>query len=149
MHSDLIVMTFDGDGMAHTVYASLLTMRRNRALGFGESLFMIKDANGEVRLEQGSEADTGMALLLAEQILRSPERAGSAEVGVQLDDRFVKAVVSSLRHAGSALLFYLDARGLTDADTLLDALGLFKGRIHQTTLRRQTRTPAKQAPGEL
>lgn len=139
MNSDLIVMTFDDHEMAQTVYKALLVMRKSQVLGLGETVIMVKDGAGQVRLQQRTQVTTGLASLLAEMILGSPERAALGADGVTLDDEFVGTVVSALRHNNcSALLFFLDSDSLSDTCELLNALALFRGTIHQTTLSPQS-----------
>jgi hypothetical protein len=76
--------------------------------------------------------------LLAEMILRPPEGVVPGPDGAKLDDEFVGAVVTALRHHRSALLFFIDSDGLSDTCELLEALALFRGTIHQTTLAPQS-----------
>ena len=138
MNSDLIVMTFDDGEMAQTVYEALQAMRKSKVLGLGDSVTLSTDGAGRVRLHQGAEASTGLAPLLAETILRSPEGEASELDVVKLDHDFLDTVVAGLRHNHSALLFFIDSDGLSDACELLDALALFRGIIHQTTLTPQS-----------
>ena len=134
MNSDLIVMTFDKGEMAKTVYEALHAMRKSQVLGLGDSVIVTPDGAGQVRLRQGAEASAGLAPLLAEMILQSPEGEASEQDGLKLDDDFLDAVVADLRHSHSALLFFIDSDGLCDACELLSALALFRGTICQTTL---------------
>jgi uncharacterized membrane protein len=134
VHSDLIVMTFGGGQTAQTVYSSLQAMRKSKVLGLGDSVIITKDGAGQVRLHPASAADAGVAGLLAALLFPSSERAVPAVDGVVLDDGFVGTVVSALRNNGSALMLFLGPDSLGDPVELLQALALFRGRIHQTTL---------------
>jgi uncharacterized membrane protein len=134
LNSDLIVMTFDGGEMAQTVYSSLQAMRKSQVLGLVDSVIMTKDSAGQVRISPGSQAGAGLAGLLAELIFLFPERVAPTADWVQLDDEFMGPVVTALRNDGSALLFFVDSDSLSDTVELLNALALFRGAIHQTTL---------------
>lgn len=134
MNSDLIVMTFSDGQMARTVRSSLQTMRQSAVLGLDDSVIMTKDGAGQIRLYPRARERTGLAGQLADLILRSPERVVPALDGVELDDGFVNAVGSALRSNSSAILIFLDSGGMNDRAELLNALALFQGTIHQTTL---------------
>jgi uncharacterized membrane protein len=134
VNSDLIVMTFNDGEMAQIIHNSLQAMRKSAILGLDDSVIMTKDGAGQVRLHQGSQSSTGLAGRLADLILRSPEAVVPAVDGVNLDGAFVRAVVSALPDNSSALLIFLDWDGLSDRVELLNALTLFRGTIHQTTL---------------
>jgi uncharacterized membrane protein len=138
VNSDLIVMTFDGGEMAQTVYDSLKAMRKSQVLGLEDTAIVTKDGAGQVRLHPGPQAGIGLAGLLADLVLYSPERAMPGGPGVKLDDGFVGTVGSALRNNASALLFFLHPDGPGDMGELLDALALFRGTIHQTTLSPQS-----------
>jgi uncharacterized membrane protein len=138
VNSDLIVMTFDDGEMAQTVHEALRAMRKSQVLGLGDSVIMTTDGAGQVRLHRGSEAGTGLAPLLAEMILCSTGGEAPGLDGVGLDDEFVDTVVAALRRNHSALLFFIDSDGLSDTCELLNALALFCGTIHQTTLSPQS-----------
>jgi uncharacterized membrane protein len=132
-------MTFDGREMAETVYKALQAMRRSQVLGLGDTAIIATDGTGQVRLQQRTQVTTGLASLLAKMILGSPERAVLGADGVTLDDEFVGTVVSALRRNNcSALLVFLDSDSLSDACELFNALALFRGTIHQTTLSPQS-----------
>ena len=134
MNSDLIVMTFDDSEMAQTVYRSLQVMRKSRVLGLGHSVIMTKDGAGQVRQAPGSQASTGVAGLLADLIFRFSEGVVPEAATAGLDDDFLATVRSALRNNGSALLFFVHPDSLTDTGELLNALALFRGTIHQTTV---------------
>ena len=138
MNSDLIVMTFDDGEMAQTVYEALQAMCNSQVLGLGDSVVVTTDGAGQVRQQQGPEASTGLAPFLAEMILRSLEVEASELDRVKLDDDFLNTIAVALRHNHSALLFFIDSDGLSDACELLNALALFCGTIHQTTLTPQS-----------
>ena len=134
MNSDLIVMTFDGGEMAQTVYGALQAMRKSQVLGLVDSVIMTKDGVGRVRIDPGPQAGAGLTGLLAELILSPSGRVAPKVGGVELDDEFADTVVSALGNDSSALLFFVDSDGLSDTVELLEALALFRGTIHQTTL---------------
>lgn len=144
MNSDLILMTFGDGEMAQTVYSSLQAMRKSTVLGLGDSVIMIKDGAGQVRLHPGSAASAGLAGVLAALIFGSLERVAPAVDDVKLDDEFVEAVVLAFRNNGSALLIFLASDSLNDTVELLNALVLFRGTIHQTTLPPRTEAVLRQ-----
>jgi uncharacterized membrane protein len=141
VNSDLIVVTFDEDEMAYTVYSSLQAMRKSQVLGLGDSVAMTRDGAGQVRLDHGLQASPGLAGLLADLLLHSPDNVMPE---VYLDELFVQSVVSELRDRGSALLFFVDRDSLSDTRELLNALALFPGTIHQTTLSRRSEALLRQ-----
>jgi uncharacterized membrane protein len=127
-------MTFDDSEMAQTVYRSLQVMRKSRVLGLGHSVIMTKDGAGQVRQAPGSQASTGVAGLLADLIFRFPVGVVPEAATARLDDEFLGTVRSALRSNGSALLFFVHPDSLSDTGELLNALALFRGTIHQTTV---------------
>lgn len=134
MNSDLIVMTFDSTEMARSVYRSLQAMRKRQILGLRDSVVITKDGAGPVRHEPASQGSTGLAGLLADLIFHIPGRVVPEAAKVKLDDEFVRTVRLALRNNGSALLFFVHPDSLSDTCELLNALALFRGTIHQTTL---------------
>ena len=134
MNGDLIVMTFDGVEMAQTVYNSLEAMRKSQVLGLGDTAIATKDTAGHVRLRPEPGASAGLAALLGDLLFRTPERVAPDGVGAHVDDEFSRTVGVALHNGGSALLFFLQPDSLSDSGELLNALRLFRGRIHQTTL---------------
>jgi uncharacterized membrane protein len=134
VNSDLIVMTFNSSKMAQTVHNSLQAMRKSAILGLDDSVIMTRDGAGQFRLHPGSQSSPGLAVRLADLILPSPKGVVPGVDGVKLDGGFVRAVVSALRNNSSALLIFLGSDSLSDRVELLNALALFRGTIHQTTL---------------
>ncbi len=134
MNADLIVMTFDGGEMAQTVHDSLQAMRKSQVLGLDDTAIVTKDGAGQVRLRPEPGASTGLAGLLGDLIFRSPSRGVPAGVRENVDDEFLRLVGAALRNSGSALLFFLHPDSLSDRVELLNALAMFRGAIHQTTL---------------
>jgi uncharacterized membrane protein len=139
-------MTFDDGEMAQTVYEALLAMRKSQVLGLGDSVIVSTDSVGQIRFHQGSEEGTSLAPVLAEMILRSPEGEASELDRVKLDADFLDTVVAALRRNHSALLFFIDSDGLSDTCELLNALALFNGTIHQTTLPPQSKALLRGRP---
>jgi uncharacterized membrane protein len=137
VNSDLIVMTFDDGKMAETVYGSLRVMRKNQVMGLDESVILTRDGHGQAQVLPGSPGGAGLADLLAQLVFASTERAVLVRAGVNLDEQFVASVVSALRDCGSALLFFVQSESLSDTGELINALALFRGIIHQTTLSSQ------------
>jgi uncharacterized membrane protein len=134
VNADLIVMTFDGGEMAQIIYDSLQAMRKSQVLGLDDTAIVTKDGAGRVRLRPEPEASTGLAGLLGALLFRSPQRDVPDGVQENVDDEFLRTVGAALHNSSSALLFYLHPDSLSDGGELLNALALFRGRIHQTTI---------------
>jgi uncharacterized membrane protein len=134
VNGDLIVMTFDNDEMAYTVYNSLQAMRKSPVLGLEDTAIVTKDDAGNVRLRPEPRAGADLAPLLGDLIFRSSERVVPDGLSPHMDDEFSRTVGIALHNGGSALLFFLHPESLSDRGELLRALRLFRGRIHQTTL---------------
>ena len=134
MNSDLIVMTFEGSGMAQIVHNSLGAMRKSHILGLDDAAVVAKSGDGQFRLQSEPQVSTGLVDLLADLLFCSLESTPAAGTQVQLDVDFVAAVESALHNSGSALLFHVHPDSPSDSCELLDALALFRGTIHQTTL---------------
>lgn len=134
MNGDLIVMTFDGDEMAQTVFDSLQAMTKSQVLGLDDAALVTKDGAAQARLRPEPANSTGLAALLGALLLRSPLEVVPNEVKEYVDDDFLRTVGVALQNSGSALLFFLHPDSLSDSGELLGALALFRGRIFQTTL---------------
>jgi uncharacterized membrane protein len=138
VNGDLIVMIFDGDEMAYTVFNSLKAMRKSQVLGLEDTAIVTKDVGGHPRLRPEPGAIAGLAALLGDLIFRSSEGVVPDGVSPHMDDEFLKTMGAALHNGGSALLFFLHPESLSDRGELLSALRPFRGRIHQTTLPPQT-----------
>jgi uncharacterized membrane protein len=134
VNGDLIVMTFDGDEMAQTVYDSLEAMTKSHVLGLEDAAIVDKEGSGKIRLRPESEASAGLAALLGDLLLRLLLKSAPDGIEEYVDDEFLRTVGAALHDSGSALLFFLHPDSLSDTDELLSALALFRGRIYQTTL---------------
>jgi uncharacterized membrane protein len=138
MNSDLIVMTFEGVEMAESIFNSIGAMRESQILGLDDAAIVTNDGDGRFKLRIAPQAKSGLAGLLA-HLLCSPDRIPPGGLSAKMDDEFVAAVQSAMRKSGSALLFNVHPDSLSDTYELLDALALFRGTIHQTTLSPQSR----------
>jgi uncharacterized membrane protein len=140
MNSDLIVMTFDRGEMAQTVYRALQAMRKSQVLGLDAAVILTRDGAGQIRQQPEPIPTTSAGLVgfLADLVFLLPGRAMPASARGKLDEEFVVEVRSALRNNGSALLFFTHPDSLGDTGEVLNALALFRGRIHQTTLTPQS-----------
>jgi uncharacterized membrane protein len=113
-------------------------MRNRLVLGLEDTTIVTKDAAGASKLRPNPVSSKGLSGLLAALIFRSEARDYPVEAWESLDAEFVTTVGTALQNGGSALLFFLHPESLSDSSKLFDALALFRGRIHQTTLPPQT-----------
>jgi uncharacterized membrane protein len=134
MNSDLIVMTFEGVDMAQVVHNSLGAMRKSHILGLDDAAVVTRNGDGLFKLRGEPQVSAGLVDLLADRLFCSPDGTLAAGTQVKLDVEFVAAVESALHNSGSALLFHVHPDSPSDPCELLDALALFRGTIHQTTL---------------
>jgi hypothetical protein len=109
-------------------------MRKSRVLGLDDSVILTKDGGGAAQAHSVAPTRTGLAELIAQIVFPCSERVVPAEARARLDDQFMEPVADALCENGSALLFFVQSDSLTDAGELLDALALYRGTIHQTTL---------------
>jgi uncharacterized membrane protein len=142
MHSELIVVTFAGEGEARRVYDALRAMRRSPLFGLENTLIVTRDRAGKLKLrhdwelpEAGRGRDHDLLSNLAGLIFTSsPDRAVGTLGKAGLEQRLLEQVARSVGSDASALFFLVPPGGVSDADVLLGALRLFKGRVHRTTL---------------
>lgn len=142
MHSDLVVMTFDCEGEAHRVREALQATRRSSLLAPENAAIVTKDRAGRAKLDHEWEMGDGWQgndLNLLNKIARMtcnlpPEKVLHALAKAGLETRFLENIAGALGNDSSALLFLVRPDGVPDADELLGALALFKGKLHRTTL---------------
>lgn len=142
MHSHLIVVTFDREEEAPSVYNALQKMRGSPLLGLEHAAAVTKDSRGRLSAYQKRElsragADPGDDLLDAAITLLfgdTPPDMVQALIEKGFDDRFREQVVQAMGEDSSALLFLVTRDSQVDRGRLLDILTLFRGRVFETTL---------------
>lgn len=142
MNSDLIVMTFPRQEEARRTQQALEMMQGRHVLGLENAALVTRDRAGRTAVHQRRELTASpcsprscLPALFASVIFAgSPDGGTGPRTNVSLDDLFVAEVVRGLRPGGSALLVYVPSDAVVDTRRLLDALALFQGRLHHTTL---------------
>jgi len=142
MQHDLVVFIAKGECEAQRVRDALQAMRKSPLLGVNQAVLVQKDNAGRVSVLQwrdlSSGSDRGGILVidrLAELIFGEPSPAELDELAATgLDIDFLSLIAKQMQVNASALFFLLDRDGLEDSDELLEALSLFRVRIHKTTL---------------
>ncbi len=142
MNSDFIVITFDCEARAKIVFDALQVMRKKPLLGLENAIMVNKDNAGRISLLLKRELSVdprmkGDMLLyhLADLIFGAASfqtEAALARFGI--DESFRENVNRTMGINSSALLFIVGYDGLGDTIELLNALSLFRGKIHHTTL---------------
>jgi uncharacterized membrane protein len=142
MHSHLIVIIFEREEEASSVYEAIQRMRGSQLLGLENAVVVTKDGRGRLAVYQKRElSPTGVdpgddlvkpavALLFGDP----PEEMVQALAEMGFDDRFRGQVFQALGENSSALLFLITRDGNIDRSQLLGILTLFKGRVFETTL---------------
>ena len=148
MRNDLIAAAYESVGLAQGVYDSLQNMRKGPLLGLQNVVIVTKSGDGKVIITLKKElpaapGNTNAELLtfIAEMIFSDSQNEmvqGLVDGG--LDELFLEKFSRATDTNSSALLFLLSYNSMSDVDELLSMLALFKGRIYQTTLSRQTIT---------
>jgi len=154
MNSDLIVITFDDADEALKVSEAMQAMRKEPLLNLEQSVIVTCDRVGKVRLHQTRDlaandtmVNSDVLGLLAGLIFGSPVGVvWGVEVGEArheltqrgLDDKFVQMIETSVGNNASAILFLVRRDSRSDRDEVLNVLGLFKGKVHHTTISPET-----------
>jgi uncharacterized membrane protein len=150
MNSDLIVITFEDADEAVKVFNAMQTMRKEPLLNLDRSVIVTRDRMGKVKLQQtrdltasGSVTHDDPLQLLAGLIFGSPVGVvWGVDVGDArkilsrqgLDDKFVHMIEQSVGNNASAIMFLVRRDDRIDCNEILNVLGLFKGKVHQTTI---------------
>ena len=145
--SDLIVITFDGEGTADRALASVRGVERGGGFGLDDTAVVAKDRAGKVRVRNewssGAEAGAVAGGLLGAVVTFFFPPVGAAvgaglgalvgsrsETGV--DQRFVEDVAAALKPDSSALFLMTKEGG--DAAAVVAAFNPVQGTVYQTTL---------------
>jgi len=142
MHNDLIIVTFDREEEAQRIYDALRRMRKGLLLGLENAAMVTVDSTGNATLHQKRKlpadprATNGDLLSLIVDLIYGdpPEAMLRALANEGLDESFLEKVKRTMGNDSSALLFLVAYHSMSDTGELLNALALFKGKIHQTTL---------------
>jgi len=142
MHNDLIIVTFDREEEAQSIYDALRRMRKGPLLGLEDAVMVTVDSTGSAILHQKRKlppdprATHGDLLSLTAGLMYGdpPEAMLRTLAEEGLDESFLEKVKRTMGTDSSALLFLVAYHSLSDTGELLNALALFKGKIHQTTL---------------
>jgi uncharacterized membrane protein len=143
--SDLVAITFDGEGDAASALGSVRALEKDGRIGLEDTAIVTKDADGKVHVknEMASGTETGAivggvlgAMLL---VVFPVGLIGGAIVGgligraakPGIDGTFVKNVEDGLALGGSAL-FLLTKGG--DPGLLIASMRQHQGQVVQTTL---------------
>jgi uncharacterized membrane protein len=143
--SDLVAITFDGEGDAAAALGSIRALEREDRIGLEDTAVVTKDADGKVHVknEMASGTETGAVVggvLGAMLLVVFPVGViGGAIIGgligraakPGIDGTFVKSVEDGLPPGGSAL-FLLTKGG--HPGMLVAAMRQYEGRVVQTTL---------------
>jgi uncharacterized membrane protein len=142
MHSHLIVMTFEREEEAPSVYDALQKMRGSPLLGLEHAAAVTKDSHGRLAVYRKRElsragvasgddlVNSAIALLFG----NPPDDVVQALVEKGFDDRFREQVAQAIGEDCSALLFLSTSDSQVDRSRLLSILTLFKGQVLETTL---------------
>ena len=142
MDSEIIAIVFDRSGEAHRVYEAAGSLRRSGLLGLENATIVTKGRSGKVRFRQEWEIpptpeahDRDLLTLLSHLIFGIlPQDTTHTAIAAGLDERFLGQVAEAMGNESSALLFLVDPDSVSDAEELMGALKLFRGRIYRTTL---------------
>lgn len=145
--SELIVVTFDGEGTADHVLATVRGVEHGGGFGLDDTAVVAKSRSGAVRVknEWSSGAETGAVaggLLGAVVTFFFPPIGAAVGAGLGalvgsrfetgVDQRFVEDVGAALQPDTSALFLIVKDGG--DAAAVVAAFNPYKGKVYQTTL---------------
>jgi uncharacterized membrane protein len=150
MNSDLIVITFDDADEALKVFDAMQAMRKEPLLNLEQSIIITRNRTGKIRLHQTRDltandnvANGDVLGLLAGLILGNPMgvvwgiEVGEARLELArqgFDDKFGQVIATSMGNNSSAIFFLIRRDSRSDRDEVLNVLGLFKGKVHHTTI---------------
>ena len=142
MNSDLIIITFPQEDEAFQAQQALEIMRGKQLFGLENTALVTRDRTGQAAVHQrwGLPAyprnpRRRLPVLFADAIFGGiPEVGMKKQVDAGLDEMFLKEVATALDPDGSALLIYIPPDSIVDTRRLLDALALFDGNLHHTSI---------------
>ena len=117
-------------------------MRGKQLLGLDNAALVAKDRSGRAVVHQRWDLPAyprgrrrRLPVLFADAIFGpTPEEGAQRLADAGLDEIFLKEVATALEPEGSALLLYIPSESVADTRRLLDALALFDGKLHHTSM---------------
>lgn len=148
MNGSLIVITFDQQDRAETVFDALHAMRRRALYSLNEALVVTQNRQGQVRLHHthtlaNTQAprtlDVIVGLVFAQQNGDGNNRYATDELKNNLaeagfDLKFLEIVGQTMNKDSSAIFFLVKRASLGDANEIIKVLSLFQGQIAHTTI---------------
>ena len=148
MNGSLIVITFDQQDRAETVFDALHAMRRRALYSLDEALVVTQNRQGQVRLHHthtlaNTQAprtlDVIVGLVFAKEDGNGNNRYATDELRKNLanagfDLKFLELVGQAMKKDSSAILFLVKRASLGDANEIIKVLSLFQGQIAHTTI---------------
>ena len=142
MKSDLIIVIFAHEDAASQARQALEIMRGKQLFGLEDATLVTKDRAGRTALHQRWDLPAyprgrqrRLPVLFADAIFGPTSEEGTQRLAdAGLDETFLKEVATALEPDGSALLIYIPADSIVDTRRLLDALALFQGELHHTSI---------------
>jgi uncharacterized membrane protein len=144
--SNLVAIAYDHEATAKEVMASLGRLQTEHALELEDAVLVTRDADGKVKLHQGSTAAAGaaggalwggligllfLAPLLGMAVGAAAGGAAGAMTDVGVDDNFMTELGSKLGEGNAAIIILV--RRATP-DKVLAEIGHFGGHVLQTSL---------------
>ena len=149
MKGTLIVITFDQQERAETVFDALHAMRQRALYSLDEALVVTKNRHGQIRLhhthtlantQSPHTLDVLAGLLFAKED-EEEENGRYAQTDIKtnlsatgFDLKFLEIIGNSIQEESSAIFFLVKKASLGDADEIIKVLSLFHGSIAQTTI---------------
>ena len=142
MRSDLIIITFSHEDKAFQARQALEIMRGKQLFGLGNAALVTRDRSGQAAVHQRWDLPAyprgpqgRLPVLFADAIFGpTPEQGAQRLADAGLDMVFLEEVATALHPDGSALLIYIPPDSIVDTRRLLDALALFEGSLHHTSM---------------
>jgi uncharacterized membrane protein len=141
-HSDLIIMAFEQKEDALLARKALEIMRNRHLFGLEHAAEITCDGAGQTALHHHWAPSTHprgtrrhLTFMLSTAIFDLDAEGQHPKLPhAGLDEFFLQEVVQALAPNSSALLIYVPHNSTADTRALLNALALFDGTVHRTTL---------------
>jgi uncharacterized membrane protein len=142
VQSGLIIITFLQQDEAFQARQALEIMRGRQLLGLDNAAFVTRDRTGRASVHLRWDLPAyprgrrgHLPVLFADAVFGpTPEEGTQRLADAGLDEIFLKEVATALEPKGSALLIYIPSDSVVDTRRLLDALALFDGKLHHTSM---------------
>ena len=144
--SNLVAIAYEDEATAKDVIATLAQLQTEHAIELEDAVLVARDADGKVKLHQGSTAAAGaaggalwggligllfLAPLLGMAVGAATGAAAGALTDVGVDDNFMKELGSRLGEGNAAVIILV--RQATP-DKVLAQIGRYGGHVLQTSL---------------